>query len=298
MAGVAQGAGLDKAYHCYVISLAREPQRRSDFRERIRQTDLSVEVFDAIDGRGLVYDRCVQDGLVAPDADGYKRGRLGCASSHRALWREADRSGRNLLILEDDIYCRRDIAQQIPKILSHLKDWDIVLLGFNTNAVLSFKISEDCDFSGFFSNETPSVQQLEAFTREIAPSVPLRLNNAFGLCSYLLSPRGARKLLSLFPLSNRMVRIPGNKARFGKEDFRCRTLDMNVNTLYAQMNSYVAIPPLALPLNDAATSLTMADPFPHQIAGRPLSSAKPNFAHRLKKLGSRGVRKVLRLAGR
>jgi GR25 family glycosyltransferase involved in LPS biosynthesis len=174
MAGVAQGAGLDKAYHCYVISLAREPQRRSDFLERIRQTDLSVEVFDAIDGRGLVYDRCVQDGLVAPDADGYKRGRLGCASSHRALWREADRSGRNLLILEDDIYCRRDIAQQIPKILSHLKDWDIVLLGFNTNAVLSFKISEDCDFSGFFSNETPSVQQLEAFTgkprlRSVAP---------------------------------------------------------------------------------------------------------------------------------
>jgi hypothetical protein len=64
------------------------------------------------------------------------------------------------------------------------------------------------------------------------------------------------------------------------------------------MNSYVAIPPLALPLNDAATSLTMADPFPHQIAAGHLPSANPNFAHRLKKLGSRGVRKVLRLAGR
>ena len=106
---------MDKAYHCYVISLAREPQRRSDFLERIRQTDLSVEVFDAIDGRGLVYDRCVQDGLVAPDADGYKRGRLGCASSHRALWREADRSGRNLLIVATP----KQVVDELPRWVEH-----------------------------------------------------------------------------------------------------------------------------------------------------------------------------------
>lgn len=285
---------MGQAYQCYVISLAREPQKRAAFVERIRRTGLDIEVFDAVDGRSLDYDQCVQDGLVAADATGFTRGRLGCASSHRALWREAERSGRNLLILEDDVYCRHDIARQIPRLLASLKDWDIVQLGFNTNAVLSFQLSQDCVFSGFFSNEKPTMQQLEAFARQTGVSVPLRLSHSFGLCSYLVSPQGARKLLSLFPLDNRVVRIAGNKARFGREDFRCKTLDMHVNTLYARMQSYVAIPPLALPLNDQATSSTMADPFPHQIAARP----KPPFARRLRKLGARGIHAVLRLAGR
>lgn len=289
---------MSSSYQCYVISLAREPRKRAEFLERNRETGLRFEIFDAIDGRQLSFDECVRNGLVRPDAAHYTRGRLGCASSHRALWSEADRGEKNLLILEDDVYCRRDIAQRVDDLLAGLPQWDVVLLGFNTNAVLDFEVSEFCDFAGFFSNAEPTAEQLTAFTGETARSIPRPLNNAFGLCSYLVSPQGARKLLSLFPLDNRMVRIPGNRPRFGKEEFRCRTLDMTVNSLYAQMGAYVAIPPLALPLNDQATSSTMADPFPHQVANRGASPVKPRFAHRLKILGVRGIHAVLKLAGR
>ncbi len=94
--------------------------------------------------------------------------------------------------------------------------------------------------------------------------MPMRLNNAFGLCSYLVSPQGARSFLSLFPLDNRPVRIPANRAKFGRDDFRCTTIDMATNTLYPHMSAYVAIPPLALPLNDKSTSSTRHNLSPQQ----------------------------------
>jgi GR25 family glycosyltransferase involved in LPS biosynthesis len=204
------------------------------------------------------------------------------------------------LIFEDDVYCRHDIGRQIEELLSKLHDWDIVLLGYNTNAVLDFRISEYCNFAGFFSNESPSVRQLEAFAKETADPVPVRLNNAFGTCSYVVSPQGARKLLSLFPMDNRPVRIPGNKTRHGKETFRCTTVDMIINTLYAQMNAYVTIPPLALPLNDQATSTTLRDTSP-QEGGRAAHSSSSTwtrrFVHRLKKFGSQKLRALFRRMG-
>ena len=250
---------MNNSYQCYVISLASEPQKRTDFFRRNGETGLRFEVFDAVDGRTLAFDEFVRTGAVKADAVGYTQGSLGCASSHRALWAEADRSQRSLLIFEDDVYCRHDIGRRIEDLFSRLREWDLVLLGYNTNAVLDFGISEHCNFAGFFSNEAPSAQQLETFAKETADAVLVRLNNTFGLCSYLVSPQGARKLLSLFPLDNRPVRIPGNRTKFGKDTFRCTTIDMAANTLYARMNAYVTIPPLALPLNDQATSTTTRD---------------------------------------
>src|SRR5258708_23138783 len=137
-----------------------------------------------------------------------------------------------------------------------MSDWDIVLLGCNTDAILDFKISEHFNFGGFFSNLNPSHEQLQGFKKETCSVVGVRLTNALGLCSYLISPQGARKLISLFPMDNRQVFIPGNKATLGRDTFRCTTPDMITNTLYRHINAYVTIPPLVLPLNDQLTSTT------------------------------------------
>jgi hypothetical protein len=121
----------------------------------------------------------------------------------------------------------------------------------------------------------------------------MRLNSAFGLCSYLVSPQGARKLLALFPLDNRPVRIPGNRIKFGKEDFPCMTLDMTLNTLYRHMNAYVAIPPLALPPNDQAASSTRIGASSRERTARNPAPPPQNFIKRLKKLGARKFRALL-----
>jgi len=48
-----------------------------------------------------------------------------------------------------------------------MSDWDIVLLGCNTDAILDFKISEHFNFGGFFLEpEPPRMKQLQGFTKE------------------------------------------------------------------------------------------------------------------------------------
>ena len=247
-------------YRCYVISLRRYPEKRAEFLERNGHTGLPLEIFEAMDGQTLTLDECVRNGLIEPNIRCMTQGRLGACSSHRALWTEAVSTNSTLLIFEDDVYCRRDIATRIGELLPRLGEWDIVLLGFNADAVLDFQISGQCNFAGFFSNQRLSPQLLEQFTQESGNVACVRLNNAFGLCAYLVSPRGAGKLLTLFPLRNRRVHIPGNQVRFGREYFRAITLDTNVNALYRHIAAYVTVPPLALSPNDPATSSILNSP--------------------------------------
>jgi glycosyl transferase, family 25 len=269
---------MNDLYKCYVISLARQPEKRSDFLDRNRQTGLQFEVFEAIDGNDLTFERCVQKGLIAANAVFYTPGAIGCGASHFSLWKEAQSTQRNLLIFEDDAYCRHDIADRLKEILPLMPDWDIVLLGFNTNAVLDFRISRSCNLEGFFSNRNLSHEQLHEFTHETGAVVAARLNNAFGLCSYLVSPKGAEKLISLFPMDNRPVFIPGNKASFGRGTFRCIIIDMLTNTLYRRINAYVTIPPLVLPRHDHLTSTTHG---PGSDLGQQKPRRSPSINHSL-----------------
>lgn len=244
-------------YRSTVISLARTPEKAKAFLDRTTITGLPFEVFQAVDGSKLSTAEALQQGLIAENVELYTPGAIGCAASHRALWQEAHRTNTNLLICEDDVTCRHDIDAQIRAILATPGAWDVILLGYNTNTVLDVKVSAAFDFAGFFSNEYPTAAHLAAFARETTTVLTARLNNAFGLCAYLVSPEGARKLLTLFPMDNRAVLIPGAKVKFGFDAFTCSTLDMLTNTLYPHINAYACIPPLALPLNDLKTSATV-----------------------------------------
>jgi glycosyl transferase family 25 len=241
---------------CHVISLAREPRKWAAFCERNNGTGLNFQLSPAVDGTTLTHADAVRDGLLTENATHYTPGAIGCAASHRALWKEAIRTQIPHVIFEDDVTCRRDIASRIDAFLRTRTDWDIVLLGFNTNAVLDYKLFGQSDFAGFFSNQSPTPAQLEAFSQETGEVIFPRLNNAFGACAYMVSPQGAHKLMCIFPMDNRPVHIPGNMLRFGRDVFSCMTSDMLLNTLYPHINAYVAIPPLALPLNDQTTSTT------------------------------------------
>lgn len=282
---------MKNSYKCYVISLARLPEKRSDFLERNRGTGLRFEVFEAVDGSKLTIDECVQKGFITASAVRYTLGMIGCAASHHSLWKEAETTQSNLLVFEDDAYCRHDIADQIQDLLSSLPDWDIILLGSNTNAVLDFKISEHFNFAGFFSNRHPSHEQLQAFTKDTGRVVAVRLNNAMGSCSYLVSPQGARKLISLFPMDNRLVFVPGDKARSGRDTFRCITGDMMMNTLYPRMNAYVAVPPLVIPRHDHITSTTHG---PSSGQSNPKEQGSPQTTKRLLRRVMKRVRRSVR----
>ena len=76
------------------------------------------------------------------------------------------------------------------------------------------------------------------------------MRHAFGLCGYVISPAGARKLLArCFPMDNRMVDFPGTGNRFA-----VFSIDSMMNAFFRALDAYVFIGPLALPLNDWANS--------------------------------------------
>jgi glycosyl transferase, family 25 len=245
-------------FECYVISLARAPQKLTTFMERNAVTGLSFRPFEAVDGALLEPSECFRNGLVRRGARSYARGTLGVAASHRALWQRAVVARTPLLIFEDDAYCRYDILAQLERVVGALENWDILLLGYNTDAVLEFEVLPSCSFGGFFSKSYPAPEDLAEFVRTRSEVAVFPLKNAFGMCSYLVSPQGAEKLLAaVFPLDNREVTIPYNRFRYGTERFLCRTFDMNMNTQYRQIGAYTVVPPLALSANDIRNSSTL-----------------------------------------
>jgi glycosyl transferase, family 25 len=244
-------------FESYVISLARTPHKLAMFTERNAATGLSFRTFDAVDGAALERSECIRNGLIRRGAQ-YASGTLGVASSHRALWARAVAARTALLIFEDDVYCRHDMVAQLDRVVGRLPSWDILLLGYNTDAVLEVGVLPSCSFGGFFSKRYPSAEDLADFVRTTDEVAVLPLKNAFGMCSYLVSPEGAEKLLAnVFPMDNREVIIPYNKLSFGTDRFRGRTLDTITNTLYRHIAAYTVVPPLALPPNDRSTSSTL-----------------------------------------
>ncbi len=247
---------MSDRYECHVINLARQPEKLAAFLERNRATGLAFKPFVGVDGSQLSEEECVRRGLLKSGAQRYTKGQIGCGASHRGLWQHAVATQKNLLVFEDDAYCRHDIVDRLAKLLDGLSDWEVILLGYNTDAIFDVQIAPHNNLHGFFPTPHPSSDQLQAFAASTGEVTALRLNNAFGLCAYLVTPAGAAKLLASFPMDNRPVLIPGNKQRFGRDTFPCMTIDMLTNTLYRDMQAYALIPPLALPLNDPGTSTT------------------------------------------
>jgi glycosyl transferase, family 25 len=261
-------------FECYVISLARTPDKLAGFIERNTATGLTFKHFEAVDGTALEWNECVSNGLIRQHARGYRTGSLGSASSHRALWRRAVAARTPVVVFEDDIYCRHDILGQLERVLGLLRNWDILLLGYNTDSVLEVGVTPTCSYGGFFSQRYPSAKDLEEFARERNEVGVLPLKNAFGLCSYAVSPEGAENLLAnVFPLDNRELIVPYMRFIHGGDTSQCRTLDMNVNTLYRHIGAYAVVPPLALAPNDKAAWRTKSASASGQRPGRDPASA-------------------------
>jgi hypothetical protein len=76
------------------------------------------------------------------------------------------------------------------------------------------------------------------------------MRNFFGLCAYLVTPKGARRLLELcFPLDGRPI-FYGQLGRA----MVAWTIDARMNDHLGEIGAYVCAPPLAMATNDAASS--------------------------------------------
>jgi GR25 family glycosyltransferase involved in LPS biosynthesis len=194
MGGARSGGARSVTWHAYfdatyVINLAKRPDRLHRSLAQHQRLGLPSQRFAAVDGESLRaheidprlialsydtsenarWDRHVQAGQMRQ----LSAGEIGCALSHVALWRLMQvRQFERLLILEDDIRFRSDFAAALPVYWRQLPAaWDIVFLGQHAVA--------ECE-------------QLDANLT--------RPRYQFGAFAYVLSRRGASRLLAALPV--------------------------------------------------------------------------------------------------
>ncbi len=183
----------------------------------------------------------------------FTRGSIGCALSHRGLWRQAVETNEPILVFEDDAAIRDDFNEVFPRLLASLESWDYLTFGCNTDSILDIVIAKGMTSAVAFAPKQPSLEDQRDFVKSAAPVSVFRLNNCFGTCGYAISPAGARKLLQhCFPMNNRPITIAALKRTFPAFNFDCI-----LNDVYGRVEAYACFPPLVLPRNDVANSTTV-----------------------------------------
>lgn len=242
-----------------VISLRRTPERLAWFLDANKSLKDPIQWVEGIDGQQLGSSLSLSR-LVSDSAQRHwTPGAIGSALSHWYCWRQCLERKEPILILEDDAVLADDWQQQLATSgLDQLKNWDLLLLGWNYNSVLHSQNQFGIEAIRLFE---PAFPRLDEIRRLLSPGRQLqleRLKHAFGLPAYLISPEGAEKLLaSVPPLATTTCTMPR-----GIPTTETVTLDGMLNLHYPGINAWVMNPPLAVALNDPKSSLTLARPSP------------------------------------
>jgi GR25 family glycosyltransferase involved in LPS biosynthesis len=228
-----------------VISLVRHAARRAEFQRRNAHVEFSF--FDAVDGRTLTVDDVRSSGLFTREVEAtYDAHGYGCAFSHWSLWTEAAAASEPLTILEDDVILRHDFEARQAEVLASLPaDWDIVLWGWNFDSVLHVRPLDDVSPVVMLFDQKQLRASIDSFQAQGTAVQALRLEKAFGLPAYTLSPRGAARLLEqCFPLKPLTVHIPVYNRRLLNVG-----VDVAANAVYKDTSSWACFPPLAVTPN-------------------------------------------------
>ncbi|RPF82501.1 MAG: glycosyltransferase family 25 protein [Rhodothermaceae bacterium TMED105] len=183
-----------------IINLKRRPDRLENV-IHLKWNGMNVTRIEAVDGRDLQWSSPPIDSFVTARAvrdatNAEKRniatvddtidsfsphltlGAVACALSHRKAWETVISDNRSCLVIEDDVFdISPDIHSSVHRILDSLpKNADICFVGHHmTNAVLA---NEKRPFEFKKKDET-------------CPPI------VTGLFSYIVTPKGARKLLKV-----------------------------------------------------------------------------------------------------
>jgi GR25 family glycosyltransferase involved in LPS biosynthesis/glycosyltransferase involved in cell wall biosynthesis len=176
---------VDESLVIRVVNLDRRPDRWASFRATVRDAAgagflARCRRFAAVDGRKLFDTPEIRE-LFRGNDFRFRRGMVGCALSHISIWRSLAERGEDELelVLEDDVQPVAGFDRKLATVLSEVRDrrddFDIALLGY-------------------FQNGTgPESRSADAI--ELQPMRWARYMG--GTFAYLLSGRGARKLVEL-----------------------------------------------------------------------------------------------------
>jgi glycosyl transferase family 25 len=178
----------------YYINLDEDSKKNNYFLTQINKTSLKdrCERFSAINGKTIdigTIDNTIITTNARNSVTSQKQkvygvsltyGSLGCALSHKKIWEECIGNNINYLIFEDDIIPHKNFNNIFDQILSSLNGikYDIFYFGYN-------------EIPGFRKTKINNVI-----------SKPAGLIT--GMYGYMVSPQGAKQLLSIFPLNKQI----------------------------------------------------------------------------------------------
>jgi hypothetical protein len=230
-----------------VISLERSIERRAEFRRRNPQLDFAF--CNAVDGAALTPEAIAATGLFQPGLT-YTVGAYGVALSHYALWEDCIRNGEALTVAEDDAVFREDfVAAQTEFLGGLLPGWDFVLWGWNFDSILGVRVLPGVPAVMGFDAESMR-KAIRGFPFTTGLPQAFRLEHAFGLPAYTISPAGAKKFKArCFPLSEFSCTLP-----LITQPVINSGIDAALNNVYAGADCYASFPPLVATENDQANS--------------------------------------------
>ncbi|XP_075991068.1 glycosyltransferase 25 family member [Anticarsia gemmatalis] len=167
----------------YMINLERRSERRHLMELSFKELGMEVTLFEAVDGKNLDMDNLKEHGITLMPGyeDPYhkrpmKAGEVGCFLSHYYIWEEiVDKRHAITLILEDDIHFVPYFRNRFLQLMREIQelDWDLVYIGRKI-------LLDDAE--------------------EYATAHTTKPLYSYWTLGYLISERGARKLLSARPL--------------------------------------------------------------------------------------------------
>lgn len=173
----------------YMINLLRRPERRRRMQHCFDELGIQAEIMDAVDGKTLNHTILKSMGvkLMTGYADPYHKrpmtmGEIGCFLSHYQIWNKViENDYESVMVLEDDVRFEPYFRQKVNYVLNELQklntEWDLVYLGRK-------RMQEQ---------EEPLVEG----SRNL-----VHAGYSYWTLGYILSSRGAKKLLAAKPLEN------------------------------------------------------------------------------------------------
>jgi GR25 family glycosyltransferase involved in LPS biosynthesis len=241
------------AMEAFVISMDENSDRFRRFAEF--NSHLKFSVFKAIDGRSMTLAQRVDDLLLTEDLAKSGRatdGTVGCAASHRELWKRVAASASGALIMEDDVFTHPQIHECINMNKELFEKQHIIHFSMNTDSVVDVQEPSGLRRVSIFWPKNPNLQWIESALRKtLLQRVGLsKLFIGFGTSCYFLSVRGAQALLKdVFPLRLDGVNIP-----LISKNMPQLSIDRRLNALYKSYDAFLCTPFLAYsPNDDSAT---------------------------------------------
>jgi glycosyl transferase, family 25 len=239
----------------YVINLDRTPERMRRF-QQVNPHLTHVTRFPAVDGSTVTHAALLQKQIFTEPIF-YSNGSIGNTLSHLQLWNMAAAKSASTTVFEDDAIVHKDFETLAPSMIAGLgSDWDVVLWGWNFDAVLSFDVFPGVPCLSHFSQADMRKQWDMIQKSPVCRPALHRLHYCFGTVAYSISPRGAEQLAALaVPIQPFLYKLPGHNL-----EVENLGIDCVLTKLYDRLDAFVCFPPLVLTKNEHAGSTVRENP--------------------------------------